>query len=379
MKRYLYTPGPVMIPESTLLEMAQPIIHHRTPQFSAIFADTLKKLKWLFQTEYDVLVMASTGTGGMEASVTNFLSPGDKAIYINAGKFGERWDKIFRAYGIEGIELQAEWGQPIDVAEVRKALDANPDVKGVYVQASETSTGVAHPIEEIAKLTAEREQTILVVDAITALGAFDMPMDKWGIDVMISGSQKALMLPPGLSVVGVSQKAWKLNETAKCPHFYFDLATERKKHYKNDTTNFTSAVTLIIGLNHNLSLMQEEGLENLFARTLKMAAATRAGLEAIGVKLFAPDSPAPSVTSAWVPEGIDGKAFVKSMRDDLGVAVAGGQEPYKGKIFRVSHMGYLCEWDVYNALTAIEKGLSNFGYDVVMGTAAGAAAKVFNG
>ena len=186
------------------------------------------------------------------------------------------------------------------------------------------------------------------------------------------------MLPPGLSVVGVSEKAWKLNETATCPHFYFDLATERKKHYKNDTTNFTSAVTLIIGLNHNLGLMQEEGLENLFARTEKMAAATRAGLEAIGIKLFAPDAPAASVTSAWVPEGIDGKAFVKSMRDDLGVAVAGGQDPYKGKIFRVSHMGYLCEWDVYNSLTAIEKGLASFGYNVVMGTATGAAAKVFN-
>ena len=158
MKRYLYTPGPVMIPESTLLEMAQPIIHHRTPQFSAIFAETLKKLKWLFQTEGDVLVMASTGTGGMEASVTNFLSPGDKAIYVNAGKFGERWDKIFKAYGIEGIELTAEWGQAIDIAVVQKALDDHPDAKGVYIQASETSTGVAHPIEAIAKLTAQREK-----------------------------------------------------------------------------------------------------------------------------------------------------------------------------------------------------------------------------
>lgn len=377
-KNYLYAPGPTPVPEAALLEMANPIIHHRTPQFSAIFKETIEKLKWVFQTQNDVLILAASGTGGMEGSIVNFLSKGDKAIWINGGKFGERWGAILKAYGVTGIEVSVEWGKAIPVESVKKALDDNPDAKAVYIQASETSTGACHPIKEIAALLKDRPNTILVVDAITALGAFNVPTDEWGIDVVISGSQKALMLPPGLAVVSISKKAWALNESSNLPKFYFDFKKELKNHQKN-TTAYTPAVTLIIGLNKTLGLMQQEGLEAIFARTEKFAKATREALNAIGVKLFAPTAPSPSVTSAWVPEGVDGEKFVKLLRDTYGVTIAGGQEPMKGKIFRVSHMGYLGEWDVYTSLTAVEKGLNALGFPCEIGKAAGVAAKILGG
>ncbi len=376
MKRtFLYTPGPTQVPEDALLEMARPIIHHRTPQFEAIFADTLKKLKWLFQTQNDVLILASSGTGAMEGSVVNFLSKGDKAIVVNAGKFGERWGEICRAYGVEVIELKIEWGKAVKVEDVKAALDANPDVKAVYITASETSTGVAHPIKEVAALVKERENTIIVVDAITALGAFNVPTDEWGLDVVVSGSQKALMLPPGLGVVSISEKAWKLAETSTLPKFYFNFKKERKNHLKN-TTAYTAAVTLVIGLNKTLSMMQEDGLETVFARTEKMAHACREAVQAIGLKLLAPTCPSPSVTSVFLPESVDGGKLVKLMRDTYGVGMAGGQDDLKGRIIRISHMGYVGEWDLYIALTAVEKALNQLGHVTPIGKAVGVAAAI---
>ncbi len=373
-KSFLFTPGPVQVPEAVLLEMAQPILHHRTPQFSAIFRDTIEKLKWLYQTKSDVLILTSTGTGGMEGSVVNFLSRGDKAIWVNGGKFGERWGELLSAFGCEGIEVKSEWGQAVDPEAIRKALDEHPDAKAVYIQASETSTATMHPVKEIAALVKDRPGTLFVVDAITGLGAFDIPMDEWGIDVMISGSQKALMLPPGLAVVGVSEKAWGFAEKSDLPKYYLNFLKERKNHAK-DTTSYTSAVTLVIGLNKALSLMQEDGLETIFNRTEKLAKATREALKAIGLKLLS-ENPAPSVTGAYVPEGIDGGKFTKLLRDTYGVALAGGQAHLKGKIFRISHMGYMTEWDTYTALTAVEKGLKEMGYDCEIGRAAGVAAKI---
>ena len=227
-KNYLLAPGPTPVPENALLAMAQPMIHHRTPQFSRIFAEVKEDLKYLFQTKQDVLILASSGTGAMEGSVTNLLSPGDEVIVVNGGKFGERWGKISEAYGIKVHWISVEWGEAVDPSAVQEVLDGNPDVKAVMVQASETSTTVAHPIKELAALTRARDNCLLIVDGITAVGVFPVPMDEWGVDVLLSGSQKALMLPPGLAFAALSEKAWRFNETAQCPRFYFDFKKERK-------------------------------------------------------------------------------------------------------------------------------------------------------
>ena len=375
-KKYLLSPGPTAVPESVLARMAEPMIHHRTPQFSAIFAEVKKDLKYLFQTEEEVLILASSGTGAMEATITNLFSKGDKVIFVNGGKFGERWGQIAGTYGLETIEIKVEWGQAVDVAAVKELLDKDAGIKAVLMQASETSTTASHPVKEIAELTKDRD-TLLVVDGITAVGVMDLPMDKLGIDVLLSGSQKAFMLPPGLAFIALSQKAWGFADRSDLPKYYFNLKKENKNQVAGkDTTAYTPAVSLIIGLAEVLRLVKEEGLENLFTRHATLARATRAAVEALGLKLLAPDSPADSATGAYVPEGVDGAKLVKFLRDDMGVTLAGGQDHLKGKIIRIAHLGYYDTFDIIIAISSIEMALVKLGHKTELGKGVAAAQQI---
>lgn len=374
-KTYLLAPGPTPVPETVNLEMAAPMVHHRTPQFSKIFAEAAENAKYLFQTQQDVIILASTGTGGMESCITNLFSPGDKVLVVNSGKFGERWGKISESYGLAPIWLNVEWGQAVDPAEVKAMLDKDRDIRAILVQASETSTTVSHPIEALSKLTRDRDDILLVVDGITGVGVFPLPMDEWGIDAMVTGSQKALELPPGLALVALSEKAWKFADQSQCPHFYFDLKKERK-NLGNQTTAYTPAVSLVIGLRAVLKSIKEEGLENVHKRHNRLARATRAAAKALGLKMIAPDAPADSATGVFLPEGIDGGKIVKSLRDDFGVTLAGGQDQWKGKIIRIAHLGYVDTFDTIIAISAIEMALKKFGHPVELGKGVAAAQNI---
>src|SRR5438034_2957034 len=259
LKRYLLAPGPPPVPPEVLLAMAKPVIHHRAPEFAQLFGEVRNDLRWLFQTGNDVLILASSGTGGMEGAVASFLSPGDKALVVNGGKFGERWGKICKTFGVQVVELKVEWGYAVDPQAVADALKKDPAIKAVYVQASETSTGVAHDTRALAEIVRAREDTILVVDAITALGVFDLRTDEWGLDVLVAGSQKALMLPPGLAFVSVSEKAWRLAGKAKNAAFYFNFKKEQEAQQKNQTA-YTAGVSLMLGLQEVLKTLKAEGL-----------------------------------------------------------------------------------------------------------------------
>lgn len=374
-KRYLLAPGPTPVPEHIALEMARPMVHHRTPQFSEIFARAAEDAKYLFQTKQDVLILAATGTGGMEGCITNLFSPGDKVLVINGGKFGERWGKISESYGLKVVWHDVAWGQAVDAKAIESILADDSEIRGLLVQASETSTTVAHPVEELSRLTRDRDDILLVVDAITGLGVSPLPMDEWGIDAMITGSQKALQLPPGLALVALSRKAWGFAEKATCPHFYFDFKKERK-NLANKTSAYTPAVALVIGLQMVLKEIKEEGLENVLGRHNRLARATRAGVKAMGLRLIAPDSPADSATGVFVPEGVDGGQLVKSIRDDFGVTLAGGQDQWKGKIVRIAHLGYVDTFDVIVALSALELALKKFGAEIEFGKGLGAAQEI---
>jgi len=366
LKRYLLTPGPTAVPPEVLLRMSQPLIHHRTPEFEALFAQVQEKLQWLFQTKRTVLILAASGTGAMEAAVSNTCSPGDTVIVVNGGKFGERWLKISQAFGAKVVELKVEWGAAVTVDAVAQALEAHPDARAVLVQASETSTTVLHPVEQISALT-RNTNTLLVVDGITSVGATDTPMDRWGIDILVTGSQKALMLPPGLAFLALSDKAWKRVEETQQPRYYFDLRREHKEQQKH-TTAYTPAISLINGLHEVLRLMQEEGLEHIFARHSLLAAASRAAAQAMGLRLLAPASPSPAATGIWLPDGVDGSRLLKYMRDRMGVDIAGGQDHLKGKVVRVSHIGYAGPFDVITGISTLEMALRRFGQEIELGS-----------
>ncbi len=374
-KTYLLAPGPTPVPETVNLEMAAPMVHHRTPQFSKIFAEAAEDAKYLFQTKQDVIILASTGTGGMESCITNLFSPGDKVLVVNGGKFGERWGKISESYGLEPVWINVDWGQAVDANKVKTILDKDKDIRAILVQASETSTTVCHPIEALSKLTRDRDDILLVVDGITGTGVFPLPMDEWGIDAMITGSQKALELPPGLALVALSEKAWKFADQSKCPHFYFDLKKERK-NLANQTSAYTPAVSLVIGLRAVLKSFKEEGLENVHKRHNRLARATRAAAKALGLKMVAPDAPADSATGVFLPDGIDGGKLVKSLRDDFGVTLAGGQDQWKGKVIRIAHLGYVDTFDTIIAISAIEMALKKFGHAVELGKGVAAAQEI---
>jgi aspartate aminotransferase-like enzyme len=374
-KSYLLTPGPTTLPESVVKAFAQPILHHRTKDFEDLFKEVAEGMKEIYQTSKEVLFLTSTGTGAMEASVTNLFSPGEKVITINAGKFGERWTKLTQAYGLKPVEIMIERGKTLKIAELEKTIAANKDAVAILFQAHETSTGVVLPTQEICAL-AQKNNMLSVCDAITACGAYNIPMDAWAIDVMITGSQKALMIPPGLAFVALSDNAWKRVSTAKLPKFYFDLAKERKSQAKLQTA-WTPAVSLIQGLQEAIRLIQEEGLQHRFRRHDILAKATRAGVHALGLELFS-ESPSPSVTSVKVPDSIQNGSKIPSiMREKYGVVIAGGQDELKGKIIRLSHFGYIGEFDITTGLSCLELTLNDLGYKIQFGSAVGAALKVF--
>ncbi|MDX2165418.1 MAG: alanine--glyoxylate aminotransferase family protein [Deltaproteobacteria bacterium] len=354
--------------------MAQPMFHHRTPQFSALFGEVRKQLQELYQTEQDVLMLAASGTGAMEAAVNNLFAPGDEVVVVNGGKFGERWGKLATTFGVNPVEIKVEWGRAVRPDQIEQAIKEHPNVKGVLMQGSETSTAAVHPIEQIAAVT-RKSDALLVVDGITSVGVYEIPMDKWGVDALITGSQKALMLPPGLATIALSARAWKRVETVKQPKFYFDLTRERTNQEKN-TTAWTPAISLVIGLHEALTMMQEEGWANVYARHARLAAATRAGCEALGLKLVAPDNPSPAVTGVYTPEGIDGGKLFSYLRDKMKVVFAGGQDHLKGKIIRIAHIGYIDAFDTITALAALELALKRFGHQVELGRGVGAAEAV---
>jgi aspartate aminotransferase-like enzyme len=367
LKRHLLAPGPTPVPPEALLAMAMPIIHHRSPDFLPVLDSAKKGLQWLYQTKNDVLIICSTGTGGMVGAVNNFFSPGDKALVINAGNFGERWTKICKNYNLDVEEVKIEWGSTFKPEDIEQILNRDPSIKGVFVQASETSTGVYHDIKALASIVKIYDNTILVVDAISALVAHDLKTDDWGIDVLIGGSQKGLMLPPGLAFVGISDKAWAFAEKSTSTKFYFNFQKERESLAKNQTS-FTSPVSLIIGLNESLKLLQTEGLENAFRRHEKLSTATRESVKAIGLDLFSKESPSNAVTAIQAPAGMDGQEIYKNLRVKYGITAAGGQGRVKGKIFRIAHLGYADTFDVITAIAGVEMTLKGMGHPVKLGT-----------
>ena len=374
-KKYLFSPGPTMLPPEVLLKMAEPIMHHREPEFEKVFAEIREGLKYLFQTKNEVLIFTSSGTGAMEGAVSNLLSRGDKALVIRGGKFGERWGEICKAYGIEAIPIDVDWGKAVDPKRIQKALESNPSIRAVYTQASETSTGVKHPIQEMAEIVKKYEETVIVVDAITGIGVFNIPMDEWGIDVLISGSQKALMLPPGLAFAALSDKAWKFVERSNLPKYYFNFKKELKSSQKNQSS-YTPAISLFIGLRETLNMIRKEGLESLFRRHEKLAAATRAAVKALGLGLYAPDSPSNAVTSVKIPEGIDGERLKDLFFEKFGITVAEGQDQAKGKIIRIAHLGYYERLDMIMVISALEMLLKEMGYPFELGTGLRAAEEI---
>jgi aspartate aminotransferase-like enzyme len=376
-KKYLMTPGPTPVPPQVMLTMAAPMIHHRTPDFSAAFAEAIRNLKYVFQTEGDALLFACSGTGVMEAAIANCFCKGDKVIVTRNGKFGDRQKQIAEVYGLEVIDLSYEWTETVKPADVAAALTAAPDVRGVIVTQSETSSGVLNDVEAIGAIVREYPETVLIVDSITGIGAVECKTDEWGLDIVMTGSQKGLMLPPGLAACTVSEKAWRAYDRSDLPKYYFDF----KKYASNiekDTTPFTPAVSLVLGLNQSLGMIREEGLDNTIARHSMLAEATRKGVEALGMKLFAPaEGRGSAVTPVWVPEGVDGKAIVKTMKDRYGVTIAGGQDDYVGRIIRIGHLGYFGEFDIITTLAALEMTLAQLGYEFETGSGIKAAEAVF--
>ena len=372
-KPYLLAPGPTPIPTEALLAMARPIIHHRHPEYERLFVEVREGLKYVFQTESEVLIFAASGTGGMEAAVANTLPPGDKALVVKGGKFGERWAEICQAYGVEVVPIEVEWGKAVEPERVASALKQDPFIKAVFATHSETSTGVLHDVKAMAEIV-RKTPAILVVDAITSLGVTDLRTDEWGLDVVVAGSQKALMLPPGLAFCSVSAKAWGFVERSRLPKYYFSFVETKKSQEKNQSP-FTPAISLVVALKESLQLLKEEGLETIFARHERLAKATRAGVQALGLELFA-ERPSPAVTAVKAPQGIPGGEIVKALRQRHGVTIAGGQGKLKDRIFRIAHLGYADTYDVIVALAALELTLAELGVPVKVGDGVRAAQEV---
>jgi aspartate aminotransferase-like enzyme len=372
-KHYLLSPGPTPIPNEVQLAMAETMIHHRTPQFNQVFNEARAGLKKVFGTKNDVLMLASSGTGAMEASVANLFSPGDKVLVVNGGKFGERWLNISNAYGLDPIELKVEWGQAVKVADVERQLKQHSDIQGVMIQASETSTTVFHPVKEIAKLT--KNGPLFLVDGVTAVGVVPLQMDEWGFDVLVTGSQKALMLPPGLGFIALSERAWEKTKRAKLPRFYFDLNLERKNQQKGSGA-FTPAVSLIFGARASMNMLEREGLANVYARHARLSRATRAAATALGLRLLAPTDPSPAATGIYLPDGIDADQVLDYLRDKMNITLAEGQDQLKGKAIRIAHVGYMGSFDVITAIAALEMALRKFGAEIPFGRGVAAAQEI---
>jgi aspartate aminotransferase-like enzyme len=369
-KPVLLTPGPTQVPEEVLASASLPIMHHRTPQFEAIFEEAAENLKYIFQTENPVIILTSSGTGALESSVINLCSPGDKVIAVNGGKFGERWIELCKAFHLDLVEISIPWHRTVKPEEIEKALKDNPDAKVVFTTLSETSSGGVTDIESIAKIT-RTSPALLVVDAVSGLGVTPLYTDKWGVDVVVSGSQKGFMLPPGLGFITMNERAQKAMESSTLSKYYFDLKKAYKNHAKN-TTPWTPAISIIVQLNIALRIMKEEGIENIFTRHHKLSEAIREGVKALGLTLYN-ENTGDCCIAVNLPGGIDGGKFVKLARDKYQVTFAGGQGDLKGKIFRISAMGNVGPNDVILGLATIERTLTELGYSFEKGKGIAAA------
>ncbi len=368
-KKFIMAPGPTPIPAEVLVAAAMPIIHHRTPGFQAIFKTCHEGLQYFFRTKNPVITLASVGTGAMESAVSNLTSPGEKVLVASIGHFGNRWAEICKAFGVNAVHYETEWGKALDPAEVKKQLDANPGIKLVYCTLNETSTGAINDIQALTKVVHEAG-ALIVVDAISGLGAAPFETDAWGVDVVLSGSQKGFMMPPGLAFAAINPAAMAKVAEAKNPKYYLSWTKAVKKltEEKMPDTPFTPAVSLVIQLEKSLEIIKQETMEKIWERHAKLAKATRAGVTALGLKLFAPTCPSPAVTSVHAPEGIDGAAVNKAFRDQYGISIAGGQGKVKGKIFRLGHLGYADLSDTLLAMGILEIVLTKLGMKVSLGT-----------
>lgn len=378
MKRNLIlAPGPTQIPPDLCAALGKPIIHHRTPQFAQNLKEVIEGLQYVMQTKNDVYILTSSGTGAMEAAVCNLVGKGDKAITVEGGKFGERWTELCKVYGAEPKVIEVEWGSAVKPSDIKALLDQDKDIKAVFVTLNETSTGVVSDIKAIAEVVRATD-AVLVVDAVSGLGVIDIKMDDWGVDVIVSASHKGFMLPPGISFVAMSEKAYKLVEKCATPRYYFDLR-KSKKVFDAPDTPFTPAIGIIVAMVDSLKKFREEGIENLFAKYAKLAEATRAAAKALGMTILAKeDCFSNAVTPIVLPEGVAGGKVVKIMRDTYGVTVAGGQGHLKGKIVRIAHMGCVDEYDILTGIACFEKALKDVGYSFEMGAGVKAAQEVFN-
>ncbi len=376
MKKFrLFTPGPTMVPEDILLAMAHPIFHHRTPEHREMAIEVCELLQYLFQTKGHCPIVTGSGTSAAEAVIVGCLSPGHKAFVPRNGKFAERWAKVCKAFNIEHTTKDIEWGYGVKVDDVKQAMDADPKIDTVIVVHSETSTTTYTDVEGIAKLCRERD-AILIVDGITAVGAIPVKMDEWGVDAYITGSQKALMLPPGLGFAAIGERAWNRIEGGNMACYYTDIKAYKASVDTGDAP-YTPANTLILGTRMALRKIKEQGLENIWAETASMAKAMREAAAAIGVQVFAKD-PVDSVTGLLVPEGVDEGKLRKTMKAKHGFHIAGGQGDLKGKMVRFSHMGYVDRFDTLGAISALELTLGELGFKFDMGAGVAAAQKVFS-
>ncbi len=358
-KLRLLTPGPTPLPEDVRLAMARDMLHHRKPDFLPVMEDVRAGLKYLFQTTQEVMPLSSTGTGAMAAAVTNLFAPGEKILCVEGGKFGERWGEIADMHGQVPVRLPVEWGRAVDPRAVAQALDADPSIKGVCVQASETSTGVLHPVRQLARVTAGRD-VLLVVDGISAVGISPCPMDAWGVDCLLTGSQKGLMLPPGLAFIALSDKAWARCEAVPASNYYFQLRGEREKIARNQTM-FTSAVGLLLGLRESMRLFREFGLDNVLRKQWALTMMARAGVSVMGLELLAPTDFTWGLTAIKMPLGVDGSAVVRHAAKAFGVTLAAGQGHMKDQVVRLGHMGHVDFGDVLAGLAALREAFTACG------------------
>jgi aspartate aminotransferase-like enzyme len=374
-KQRLLTPGPTPLYPPALHAMMASDIHHRTEDFRKVYRSCLADLKEVMGTAHDLLMFAASGTGAMDAAVSNLFSKGDKVVVCSAGKFGERWAEIAKAYGLDATVLTAPYGDVVTPQRVEAALAQEPATKGVFVQASETSTGAMHDVEAMGRAIS-KTGAIFVVDAITGFGTMPLDIDGWGLDVAIGGSQKAFMIPPGLAFMSVSPKAWKLAETATLPHYYFNLKKEKKSGDAGESS-WTPATSLILALAEALRYVKQLGMPHLIVNAQMLAQATRAAVQALGLELFAPGSPGSSVTAVKAPAGMDSGVIVKEFRSRFGAIIANGQGTMKGQIFRVAHLGYFDFADLFGVVAELEIILNANGHPVQYGTGVAAVEEVY--
>lgn len=373
-KRYLFTPGPTPVPPEVLAATAEPVVHHRGPDYRALFGQCLERLRAVFRTSADVLLFTCSGTGAMESAVANLCTPGERVVVVSAGNFGERWQRLARAYGCEVEPLAYAWGETPSADDLASRLAELGGAKAVFLTHSETSTGVVADVQALAA-AARPSGALVVVDAVSSLGAVPLETEAWGLDVVCSGSQKALMTPPGLGLVSVSADAWAA--LGSSPRFYLDWERTRAGQARLDSA-FTPAVTLVRGLNVALGLLLEEGLAAAFDRHVRLGRACREGAKAMGLELFSPDDDrAAVVTAIRVPKGVDATELVASLRDRYGVTIAGGQGALKGKVFRIGHIGHYDVFDVATALAAVELALADAGAEIERGVAITRALEAF--